>query len=99
MAGTTDAGPGGLAGHPGDMGGQARAVFETIESALDAAGFRLADIVRTRMFVTDISRAGEVLEVHGEYLRAVRPAATIVEVRALLDPSLLVEIEVDAHRA
>ena len=51
------------------------------------------------MFVTDITRADEVLAVHGELFGEIRPAATIVEVRALLDPSLLVEIEVDARRA
>lgn len=99
VAGTTDAGPDGVSQHPDDMGGQARAVLEIIGRALAHAGFGLADVVRTRMFVTAIGRAGEVLAVHGEVFRDVRPAATIVEVSALLEPSLLVEIEVDARRA
>ncbi len=99
VAGTTDAGPDGASLHPDDMGGQARAALEIIARALTEAGFSLADVVRTRMFVTVIGRAGEVLAVHGEVFRDVRPAATIVEVSALLDPSLLVEIEVDARRA
>jgi enamine deaminase RidA (YjgF/YER057c/UK114 family) len=99
VAGTTDAGPDGRTQHPGDAGGQARAVFEIIRNALSEAGFGLGDVVRTRMFVTDMSRAGEVLAVHGELFADIRPAATIVEAGRLLEPSLLVEIEVDAHRA
>ena len=99
VAGTTDAGPEGRSLHPDDPAGQARAVLVAIESALAQAGFSMVDVVRTRMFVTDISRAGEVLQVHGDVFREIRPAATIVEVRALLEPSLLVEIEVDARRA
>ena len=99
VAGTTDAGPDGRSLHPGDVAGQARAIFAIIERALVDAGFVVGDVVRTRMFVTSIGRAGEVLAVHGEVFREVRPAATIVEVSALLEPSLLVEIEVDAHRA
>jgi enamine deaminase RidA (YjgF/YER057c/UK114 family) len=99
VAGTTDAGPGGGSLHPGDVGAQARAVFEIIGRALDEAGFGFADVVRTRMFVTDIALAGEVLAAHGERFRDIRPAATLVAVTALLDPSLLVEIEVDARCA
>ena len=98
VAGTTDAGPDGRSLHPGDMGGQARAIFGIIERALTEAGFGLADVVRTRMFVTSIARAPEVLTAHGEVFADIRPAATIVEVSALLEPSLLVEIEVDARR-
>jgi enamine deaminase RidA (YjgF/YER057c/UK114 family) len=98
VAGTTDAGPDGRSLHPGDAGAQARAAFAIIEAALVEAGFRTADVVRTRMFVTDMSQAAAVLAAHGERFRDIRPAATIVEVRALLDPTLLVEIEVDARR-
>jgi enamine deaminase RidA (YjgF/YER057c/UK114 family) len=98
VAGTTDAGPDGRSQHPGDVGGQARAVLEIIRRALGEAGFTLGDVVRTRMFVTDIAQAGEVLTVHGALFGAIRPAATIVAVSALLDPTLLVEIEVDARR-
>ena len=61
VAGTTDAGPDGRSTHPGDMAAQARAVLEIIERALTEAGFGLADVVRTRMFVTDIARSGEIL--------------------------------------
>jgi len=99
VAGTTDAGPDGTSRHPGDPAGQARAALATIERALADAGFALADVVRTRLFVTDMAQAGEILAVHGEILGAVRPASTIVEVAALIHPSLLVEIEADARRA
>ena len=99
VAGTTDAGPDGQSLHPGDAGAQARATFTIIEAALTEAGFSLADVVRTRMFVTSMAAAPDVLAAHGERFRDIRPAATIVEVRALIDPTLLVEIEVDARRA
>jgi enamine deaminase RidA (YjgF/YER057c/UK114 family) len=99
VAGTTDAGPDGTSLHPGDPAGQARAALATIERALGEAGFALADLVRTRLFVTDMSHAEEILAVHGDVLGSIRPAATIVEVSALIHPSLLVEIEADARRA
>jgi enamine deaminase RidA (YjgF/YER057c/UK114 family) len=98
VAGTTDAGADGGSRHPDDIGAQARASLAIIEAALAEAGFSLADVVRTRMFVTDIGRSAEVLAVHGEVFGAIRPAATMVEVSALIDPSLLVEIEADARR-
>jgi enamine deaminase RidA (YjgF/YER057c/UK114 family) len=98
VAGTTDAGPDGQSLHPGDMAGQARAVLEIIERALGEAGFGLADVVRTRMFVTDISRSAEILTVHGAVFGEIRPAATLVEVSALIEPSALIEIEADARR-
>jgi len=98
VAGTTDAGPNGSARHPHDVAAQAGAVFDIIESALVQAGFAFADIVRIRMFITDMSRAGELMAVQAERFRDIRPAATLVEVSALIDPSLLVEIEADAQR-
>lgn len=98
VAGTTDAGPDGRSTHPGDVGAQARASFAIIAAALADAGFRLADVVRTRMFVTDMSTSEAALVVHGELFGDIRPAATIVEVGALIEPSLLIEIEVDARR-
>jgi len=73
--------------------------LERVEAALREAGFELADVVRTRLFVTDMSRSAEVLAVHGTVFRDIRPAATIVEVGALIDPSLLVEIEAEARRS
>lgn len=99
VAGTTDAGPDGLSLHPGDIGAQTAAVLSIIERALADAGFALADVVRTRMFVTDISRSAEVVAIHGAAFGAIRPAATMVQVAALMDPSLLIEIEAEARRA
>ena len=99
VAGTTDAGPDGRSSHPGDVAGQARAVFGIIAKALDDAGFALGDVVRIRMFVTDITTQWEaVAAVQGELFRDIRPAATMVGVAALIDPSLLIEIEVEARR-
>jgi enamine deaminase RidA (YjgF/YER057c/UK114 family) len=98
VSGTTDAGPGGVSRNPGDVSAQARAVLAIIEGALAEGGFALADVVRTRMYVTDISASGPVLAVHGEVFGAIRPAATMVEVSGLMDPSLLIEIEAEARR-
>jgi enamine deaminase RidA (YjgF/YER057c/UK114 family) len=98
VAGTTDAGADGASQHPGDVAGQARAIFGIIEQALGEGGFALSDVVRTRMFVTDIVLADAVTAVHGEVFGDIRPAATLVEVAALMHPSLLIEIEVDARR-
>ena len=80
----------------GDAYAQARHALLTIERALAEAGAELRHVVRTRMFVTDISRWEEVGRAHGECFRDVRPAATMVEVSRLIDPAHLVEIEVDA---
>lgn len=99
VAGTTDAGPDGRSQHPGDIAAQAQAVLEIIERALAEAGFGLSDVVRTRMFVTDIARSAEVSAVHGAVFSEIRPAATMVEVSALMEPSLLIEIEAEARRA
>jgi enamine deaminase RidA (YjgF/YER057c/UK114 family) len=98
VSGTTDAGPDGRSAHPGDPAGQARAVLEIIERSLGEAGFGLADVVRTRMYVTDPAHLAPVAEVHGEVFREVRPASLGVVVAALIEPSLLVEIEADAVR-
>lgn len=75
---------------------QTRYILAKIEKALQAAGASLQDVVRVRMFVTDISRWQEILRAHGEVFSAIRPAATLVEVRALIRPELLVEIEATA---
>jgi enamine deaminase RidA (YjgF/YER057c/UK114 family) len=98
VAGTTDAGPDGRSRNPDDPAGQARAVFEIIERALIEAGFSLANVVRTRMFVTDTANIAAIASVHGEVFREIRPASIAVVVAALIDPSLLVEIEADARR-
>lgn len=98
VAGTTDLGPDGVSRHPGDVAAQARATLAVIEAALVEGGFRLADVVRTRMFITDITLAGAVVAVHGEVFGAIRPATTLVAVSALVHPSLLIEIEAEARR-
>lgn len=99
VSGTTDAGPDGKSRHPGDVVAQARGALEVIEGALSQAGFALSEVVRTRTYVTDIATAAKpVLALHGEVFRNVRPAATLVEVSALIDPSFLIEIEVEARK-
>ena len=98
VAGTTDAGPDGRSQHPGDIAAQARAVFGIIERALAEGGFSLADVVRTRMFIVDMADSSALSAVHGEVFGAIRPAATMVAVAGLMDPSLLVEIEAEARR-
>lgn len=75
---------------------QARFVLETIEKALLELGAAMSDVIRTRMFVTDISLWEEFGRAHGEYFREVQPVATMVEVKALIDPRLMIEIEVEA---
>lgn len=91
VAGTTGTGP------PDDITSQTREALRRIEIALRQAGAALADVVRTRIYVTDISRWREVGAVHAEIFGETRPAATMVEVSALIAPDLLVEIEADAY--
>jgi enamine deaminase RidA (YjgF/YER057c/UK114 family) len=79
-----------------DAAAQTRQVIANLERALAMAGARLADVVRTRIFVTDISQWEAIGRVHGEAFADIRPAATMVEVQQLIDPDLMVEIEVDA---
>ena len=98
VAGTTDAGPDGSSQHPGDIAAQARAALAIIERALGEGGFALGDVVRTRLFVTDIGLVGPLLAVHGEVFGEIRPASSLVAVAALIHPSLLVEIEAEARR-
>jgi enamine deaminase RidA (YjgF/YER057c/UK114 family) len=99
VAGTTDAGADGRSRHPGDVTAQAKAVFGIIGDALGEAGFALEDVVRIRMFVTDIAAHWEaVTRVQAGMFREIRPAATMVGVAALIDPSLLIEIEAEARR-
>ena len=96
--GRSDAGPDGMSQLPGDVSGQARAVFGIIAAALTEGGFSLRDVVRTRMFVVDMAVADELSAVHGEVFGDIRPAATMVAVAGLMHPSLLVEIEAEARR-
>jgi enamine deaminase RidA (YjgF/YER057c/UK114 family) len=88
----------GVVAHPGDAAAQTRAALAIIATALERAGFTTNDVVRTRIYVTDISRWEEVGRAHGEVFGDVRPASTMVQVAALLDPAMLVEIEADAVR-
>jgi enamine deaminase RidA (YjgF/YER057c/UK114 family) len=96
VAGTTAALPGGGVVGPDDPGEQTREVIRRIEAALVQLGATLNDVVRTRMFVTDIASWEQIGRAHGEFFAAIRPVATMVQVAALIEPQLLVEIEADA---
>jgi len=95
VAGTTAMKDGQVVG-VGDPYVQTAEILKTIEEALMHVGAKLEHVVRTRMFVTDISQWEEIGRAHGEVFRDIRPVATMVEVKALIDPELLVEIEVQA---
>ncbi|MDU0201582.1 RidA family protein [Paenibacillus sp. MAH-36] len=95
VAGTTAMRDGEVVGE-GNAYEQARYVLETIEKALLELGATMSDVIRTRMFVTDISLWEEFGRAHGEFFREVQPVATMVEVKALIDPRLMIEIEVEA---
>jgi enamine deaminase RidA (YjgF/YER057c/UK114 family) len=98
VSGTTDAGPNRTSMHPGDAAGQARAAWGIIERALAEAGFSLQDVVRTRIYHTSADDSAAIGRVHGELFGDVRPAATMVQVAGLADPSIVVEVEAEARR-
>jgi enamine deaminase RidA (YjgF/YER057c/UK114 family) len=97
VSGTTASDENGDVVAPGDAYGQAKYALERIAKALNEAGASMAQVVRTRMFVTDISRWQEYGRAHGEFFRDIRPAASMIEVKALIAPGLLIEIEADAE--
>lgn len=96
VSGTAPVGENGETVAPGDARRQTERCLEIVEAALVALGGSLADVVRTRMFVTDISRWEEYATAHGAAFAAHPPATSMVEVKALIGPDMLIEIEADA---
>jgi enamine deaminase RidA (YjgF/YER057c/UK114 family) len=82
---------------PGDLYGQTRQALENVQAALARVGASAQDVVRTRIYLTDVSRWEEAGRAHGEVFAEIRPVTAILGVAALLDPRMLVEIEADAH--
>ena len=97
VAGTTAVDASGAVVAPGDAYAQTAFILKKIETALAEGGATMKDVVRTRMFVTDIALFDDVGRAHGEVFRDIRPAATMVEIKALVSPGMVIEIEADAY--
>jgi enamine deaminase RidA (YjgF/YER057c/UK114 family) len=97
VAGTTAVDASGALVGPGDAYAQTAFILQKIGRALEEAGASFSHVIRTRMFVTDISRFEEYGRAHGEVFGSIRPASTMVEVKALVDPRMLIEIEAEAY--
>ena len=98
VSGTVAVDENGIVGK-GDFYLQTKFIITKIETVLNKAGFTLKDVVRTRIFVTDISQWEEVGRAHGEFFKAIKPATSMIEISALIDPDYLVEIEVTAIKS
>ena len=95
VSGTAPIAPDGSVASPGDLYGQTVRCLDIIKSAIAQAGLPLTSVLRTRVMLTDISRWEEAARAHGEYFGEIRPASTFVEVKGLINPEWLVEIEAD----
>ena len=99
VTGTAPLGPDGKTVGKGDAAAHARRCFEIIESALTEVGAGLADVIRTRIFLTRIQDWQAVADIHGEFFRGIHPATTVVQIVSFIDPDWLIEVEADAIAA